>query len=440
MRTMARYVHTPLLARGVRRLALALSTVAAIIVLIVPTFAWASGGAQLWASQFVGPSGGGITHLAVAPDGRRVYVTGVSEGPTGKDFETLAYSAATGIQKWAARYTGPNDFLSDDEPVGIEVSPDGSTVFVAGFSKGDGTGFDWATIAYDARTGAERWVARYNDPANSTDEAYSLGVSPDGRLVFVAGSYRPSPPYQMEGTVIAYNADSGAQVWQMDFPRIATGLAVDPTGGSLYVASYLGTVALEASSGNELWESPVTGELVANPSGSFLFVRGTSEVTTLSSATGAEIWATAVKGIAFSSLAASDDRVFTTGSDSSYGPGIDYVTQALDATTGAKLWTRRIADPALDQFPGALAVSTTGAYLYVTGTRYDPNDPKASCMLTVAYDATTGHQRWTAQFTIGSVRKGYGGAYTLGVSRDGSRVFVGGAAKHEFETLAYTAP
>ena len=42
-------------------------------------------------------------------------------------------------------------------------------------------------MAYDAATGAKVWVSRYDGPAHGDDFATALGVSPDGSTVFVTG-------------------------------------------------------------------------------------------------------------------------------------------------------------------------------------------------------------------------------------------------------------
>jgi hypothetical protein len=73
----------------------------------------------------------------------------------------------------------------------LAVSPGERIVFVTGASGGAGTGLDFVTIAYDAITGTQLWLSRYNGPGNRTDSARSVAVSPDG-------SHAPqqSPPYQ----------------------------------------------------------------------------------------------------------------------------------------------------------------------------------------------------------------------------------------------------
>src|SRR2546427_479569 len=89
----------------------------------------------------------------------------------------LARAPPAGTLVWARRDGGPGN--GDGEAWGVGVSPDGSRVLVTGGSLGSTGHFDYATIAYDASTGATQWLARYNGPAANTDNfAYALGVSP----------------------------------------------------------------------------------------------------------------------------------------------------------------------------------------------------------------------------------------------------------------------
>src|SRR5262245_48805581 len=90
---------------------------------------------------------------------------------------TSAASASPQGRKvlWKALYNGPLGTDAIDEARAVEVSPDGATVFVTGRSDGDGYN-DYATIAYDAETGAQLWLARYDGPGSFTDIAEALGV------------------------------------------------------------------------------------------------------------------------------------------------------------------------------------------------------------------------------------------------------------------------
>jgi len=77
----------------------------------------------------------------------------------------------SGSQLWVSRYNGPGNSL--DQASSVQVSPDGSKVFVTGWSWGITGGLDYDTLAYDAITGAQLWESRYNGPNNSTDQATS---------------------------------------------------------------------------------------------------------------------------------------------------------------------------------------------------------------------------------------------------------------------------
>jgi WD40 repeat protein len=147
----------------------------------------ASTGVKLWVARYHGPGNGAFAKaLGVSPDGTRMFVTGYSTGSTGSfDYATIAYNTSTGTKLWVARYNGPGN--SEDGPTSLEVSPDGTEVFVTGVSWGSSSAWDYATIAYNASTGARLWVARYNGPGNSEDRPTSLEVSPDSTEVFVTG-------------------------------------------------------------------------------------------------------------------------------------------------------------------------------------------------------------------------------------------------------------
>src|SRR5215216_1445155 len=150
-------------------------------------------GANLWVERYNGPgnSDDGATSVAVSPDGSTVFVTGGSVGSTsGTDYTTVAYDASTGAKRWLERYNGPGNY--EDYAHALRVSPDGSTVFVTGESIGSDGGYDYATVAYDASAGGQLWAKRYNGTGKRDDYASALVVSPDGSAVFVTGYSRGS--------------------------------------------------------------------------------------------------------------------------------------------------------------------------------------------------------------------------------------------------------
>jgi DNA-binding beta-propeller fold protein YncE len=132
----------------------------------------AATGALLWQSRYAGAASGNDQGRAVAisPDDSTVYVTGRSMGAsTGYDDATIAYTAATGAARWTKRYAGAPGGYDSDDPAGVVISPDGGTVYVTGTSETETTEVDFATLAYSAATGAQKWVSRYDDPQHGFD-------------------------------------------------------------------------------------------------------------------------------------------------------------------------------------------------------------------------------------------------------------------------------
>src|SRR5262249_2940644 len=148
-------------------------------------------GARLWIRRYAGwsriprNSQDIARSVAVSPSGNTVFVTGDRHAWPSRDYATIAYNAATGARLWIQRYNGASN--DDEQSNAVAVSPSGSMVFVTGYSYEDNSAADYATIAYNAATGAQIWVRRYNGPGNFADGAVSVAVSPSGSTVFVTG-------------------------------------------------------------------------------------------------------------------------------------------------------------------------------------------------------------------------------------------------------------
>src|SRR5262249_36940375 len=146
------------------------------------------------------------------PHGSAVFVTGESPSAPGVvDYATVGYNAATGKRVWARRYDGTTS-AGGGTAEAVAVGPGGRGV-VTGFSPGSGTGFDYVTIAYSAATGAQLWLKRYNGPVSVNDVARALAVSPDGRTVFVTGASEGGLASISDYATVAYDAATGAQLW-----------------------------------------------------------------------------------------------------------------------------------------------------------------------------------------------------------------------------------
>jgi hypothetical protein len=370
-------------------------------------------GTRLWVRRYNGPGKGTdlATSVTVSPNGSMVFVTGSSmRNKSTSDYATIAYNAATGAQLWVRRF-GPGGASA------VTVGLGGRTVFVTGSSLSD-----FATVAYDARTGARRWVTRYDDPGHGFDEAASLALSPRAATLFVTG--RSGNGQAVSGddyATVAYDARTGAQRWATRFHGAANttdgarSVVVSPPGGRVFVTFVTGdqrgaasqndyaTAAYRAASGAPLWVRRYNGpanrwddasSLAASPDGSKVFVTGVSDrgatadmATVAYSAAGSRLWVRRYtgpghRGAAGISVAAGPGgrTVFVTGITTAG----HFATVAYRAASGAWLWARRYNGPGQgDDVPAAVVASPAGGRVFVTGR--SPGAASADDFATLAY-------------------------------------------------------
>ena len=278
-------------------------------------------------------------------------------------------AAAPGTQLWVSRYNGPgHDF---DEAAAVATSPDGQTVFVTGSSTGAGPSStsQYATIAYQASTGAQRWVRRYDNPGGTVDNVVSMAVS-SGGLVFVTGWSSGAGPGGI--ATVAYSAATGAFQWATLYqaPRgeDVSSMAVSPDGNTVFItgtrfrggseSDYL-TVAYRAATGAQLWVRRYRGD------------------------------SSGFNGAASVAVSPSGRTVFVTGTSSRGRKGnsnSDYATVAYRAATGARLWVSRYNGPGNSSDGGsAVVVSPGGGAVYVTGFSERANSAFTLDFATIAY-------------------------------------------------------
>jgi hypothetical protein len=326
------------------------------------------------------------------------------------DYATIAYNAATGARLWVRRF-GPGGASA------VTAGRDGR-VFVTGSSLGD-----FATVAYRAATGTRLWVTRYDGPGHGFDSATSLALSPGAATLFVTGRSGDGQPVSADDyATAAYSARTGARRWVTRFHGAANGtdgarsVVVSPPGGRVFVTFVTGdrrgaapqndyaTAAYRAASGDPLWVRRYNGP--------------------------ANGWDDA------SSLAASPagSMVFVTGvSERALGTS-DMATVAYSAA-GARLWVRRYAGPGRRGAAGiSVAAGPGGRTVFVTGIT------AAGHFATVAYRAASGAWLWARRYN----GPGQGDDLPAAViaSPAGGRVFVTGrspgtASADDFATLAY---
>jgi putative pyrroloquinoline-quinone binding quinoprotein len=424
---------------------------------------------RIWVARFDGRAhaeDSGFLGI-VSPDGSKVFVTGGSVGRGGSvDAVTIAYRASSGKRIWIARYDGPG--RGDDFGQALATSADGKTLFVHGSSTGDGTGLDWATIAYDAKTGHRIWVRRldglghgndfaqggiavssegsgvvasgqvtnadaswdvatvsydpetgtrqwfatYDGPVHGNDAGNSLIVGPNNTAYVTGLSTGENSGYDI--ATIAYDAETGKMRWSAryngpgngaDIPCYVDCIKLNGDGSRAYLTgqSYGGatgddfiTLSYETDDGELLWASRYDGstggtdlgwDLVVLADGSRVVVNGqsapgsgdlgNSDIALISyeGSTGAEQWVTTYDGPAHGDDASygsgrtpEGDKVMVTGPSEGLNSGYDIVTLAFDTATGARLWVDRYDGPAHGPDNGYwLTVAPGGASAFVVG-------------------------------------------------------------------------
>jgi len=371
-----------------------------------------SPGAQLWAKLYTNRGNGGATEMAVSPNGSTTFVTGYVTALSGaEDYATVAYKTATGAQLWAKVYAGPG---MGNRAASVTVSPNGKTVFVTGQSGSAsyGYGASYATIAYNAATGAQLWARRYGTPADGDSVAVQIAVSPNGKAVFVTGNSANSDAAGggFDYATIAYNAATGTQLWIKRYSdhtsQVGIGahaVAVSPNGNTVYVTgnSFVGnitqyaTIAYKAATGAQLWVKRYSGGVYGD-------------------------------GAAAVRVSPNGRALFVTGSIN-VGSTTQYATVAYNAVSGAQLWAKRHGTAGSDQ-AHAVTVSPNGKTVLVTGTIATANNTSARFdYATVAYNAATGAQLWVKVYADGDGVGGYGDqAHAVAVSPNGKAAYVTG--------------
>jgi hypothetical protein len=383
----------------------------------------------------------GSRDLALTRDGSSLIVTGFPQ--------TIAYDAATGSTQWDfstaydSTVVGTNDarvFLScctqvlgsydpstgdeqylrtftDPAAVGnasdMAVSANGKRVLITG-SVSEPAGQDWVTTAVAAGTGTWLWSRRYDGPyvGDGTDWANEVATTADGGLVVVAGTSTGTDELQTT-TVIAYDGDTGTQLWVKRL-RTGWGFAVDlsPDGSTVFVTGDTGfrTTAIDAASGAKLWSKSLVGtlpdenfgyDLAASPDGASVLVAGERDhalgVVAYGAATGDRLWRRTYVGAGGYSRAVGisitpdGSAAVVTGidavlqGDTIYDSTFDVFTSAFDAVTGDRMWLRRFDDAdGLRDFPQGVVTSPDSSAAYVTGWTKGPSG--TDDYLTIGYE------------------------------------------------------
>ncbi|HAV64470.1 MAG TPA: hypothetical protein DCY13_19140, partial [Verrucomicrobiales bacterium] len=378
---------------------------------------------QAWVTRHNGTDNhhDGFRSAVMDPAGN-VYVTGWSdEQDRDNDFVTIKYNAA-GTRVWLAHYNGPDN--SDDQAQAIGLDAAGNVV-VTGFSKGVGSGFDYATVKYDP-AGNQLWVARYNGPSNKDDLAHALALDATGNIHVTGASKGPGDTFHY-GTV--KYAPDGQQLWVAR--HVGTGnsedqaraIAVDSAGNVIVTGKSKGvgsnfdyaTVKYNAA-GAQLWAARYNGPgndvdeatAVAVDASGEVYVAGTSKgpgtdhdfATIKYDATGVMAWVTRYNGPvnkedqATGMALDSQGRVLIIGASKGPGGNLDYLTQCLNPA-GAQLWIARYNGPDdSDDLPSQVRVDAADE-VYVTGGSKGPGT--SLDFATIKYNQD-GQKEWVARY------------------------------------------
>jgi uncharacterized delta-60 repeat protein len=376
------------------------------------------------AGAYTCPDKGFCNPTGVALDSEgSIYLTGVVPGQGGTtmtDYMTVKFDS-TGKQQWAKRYNGPGN--GQDYPTAIVVDQYNSKIYVTGYSQGSTTGFDYATIAYDA-TGTQLWVKRYDGPGHASDKANAIALDSDGNI-YVTGQSVGTNTYDF--ATVKYQPN-GVQKWVARYNGpgngydVATAICAD-SGKGVYVTGYslgsgtnydFATIKYDPATGSQKWAARYNGPgnlqdmptaMVLDRSDGSVYVAGSSisaggdpdYATVKYDANGNEVW---VKRYGYSGTGAdfptaiaingSDGSICVTGkSQGGSTTGYDFATIKYDKA-GTVLWTKRFCSVNGFNEPIAMAVDS-GGDAYIAGISW--NSKSGFDWLTVKYD-TAGTLHW----------------------------------------------
>ncbi len=390
---------------------------------------YSSIGTEEWVARYSGPGNGEDEPWAIAVDHLgNIYVTGHSEGGpgTGADYATIKYNSS-GVEQWVARYNGPGNMADGAGTIALDNA---GNIYVTGYSVGSGTESDYALVKYDS-LGVEQWVARYDGPDNSYDGAIAI-VLDHACNIYITGTSRGAATDD-DFVTVKYDS-SGTEKWVVRYNGPANGrdgaraMAIDSsdniyvTGSSVGVGSDndYATVKYD-SSGVEQWVVRYNGPanhwddpsaIVVDYLGN-IYVTGRSVDADLEddyatikyNSSGVEQWVARYDGPANSyddARALTIDNganVYVTGYSTGSGTGQDYGTVKYDSS-GVEQWVARYNGPA-NALDDALAVAVDHSdYVYVTGWSRGPGT--GFDFATIKYSCTGVEEEWG--YEIGDVR------------------------------------
>jgi uncharacterized delta-60 repeat protein len=315
-------------------------------------------------------------------------------------------------QEWVARYNGPGNSSDDAQAIAVDVA---GNVYVTGWSWGSGTSSDYATIKYNS-SGDTLWVRRYNGPGNSGDVAEAIALDGSGNVYVTGYSYGSGT--SSDYATIKYNS-SGDTLWVRrytgpvnDYDK-AQAIALDGVG-NVYVTG----VSYDSGTGSDY------ATIKYNPSGDTVWVRRYNGPGN----SGDVAEAIALDG---------SGNVYVTGYSYGSGTSSDYATIKYNSS-GVEQWVRRYDGPGNDDdYAEAIALDGVGN-VYVTGYSYGSGT--SSDYATIKYNSS-GDEQWIRRYN--GPGNNYDYAYAIALDGAGN-VYVtgwseGSGTYRDYATIKYNS-
>jgi outer membrane protein assembly factor BamB len=357
-------------------------------------------GNTLWQDAIAGSEN---KALCVAAQGGLVYAGGFLDNAddTADDAVVRAYDAKKGALRWESRFGLGGAFATVDE---IVVA--GNRLFAVGRAEHGGTlsTNDWTVLALDARTGALLW--QDIDDQGPFDEARS--VTALGGRIFASGVTTDSTLASRRFTVRAYDAASGALLWEDRVPGgnqtsmggdtadqvvaegdrvVAVGLVSDAQRFHMAVRAY------DPQSGTLLWSDLVSSG-------------GDVDVGRAAALRGGRVFAAGIGGAAC---------LFGSGSN------CDWLLRAYDAADGTLLWQQQV-DAEGGDADQPNVVLAAGKKIVVAGSAGTSPTEQVADWLVQVYDTADGSLAWENLLPTPDTY-----AFPTGLALSGTRVLVSGS-------------
>jgi hypothetical protein len=334
-----------------------------LVSLLVSSPAFGESAGIAWESRYNGPGNGDDYAYAIArDDSGNIYVTGGSYGSGGdEDYATIKYYPS-GEVAWVRRYNGIG--FNHDRAYAMALD-NLNNIYVTGGSYGQGTSFDYVTIKYYPN-GDTGWVRRYDGPGNAEDFAQAIAVD-DSNNVYVTGYSLGNGTYEDYATVKYYPNGDTAWVRRYDGPADYTdramAISIDRfghicvTGVSYSNETYFDyATIMYYPNGDTAWVRRYNGaensddcaNAIATDEAGNVFVTGQSDmdfVTIKYDSSGNELWIGRYVGtnlVAQANAIVLDEsgNVYVTGGAYDMYTAYDYATVKYDQA-GEQIWAKR---------------------------------------------------------------------------------------------------